>query len=237
MSFSRTNYQGVSFWEGLPDCQAAHNYLLTQLQQMGVSFKPWGASLSDRCKGNLGEFIAMCIGRDIEFTNLQLFSANAMDPLSDISQPDIDLVWLFFAQNPAQDFAILQEIKTTGNPSLGYGNTLITDYNKLFGKNPAFTLQSRLSVIANRFLLEQNNPALAIRAINLAGINAQTCPGIRLYPTLVHEKRNADPVTKLTSVRSSIVSDQGWPEDSVQGWSVALEDLNDRLQRLFSGQA
>jgi len=146
------------------------------------------------------------------------------------------LLWLFFGPEPAQDFGVVQEVKTTSDAKLSYADKLIEDYAKLFSTDPQFTLQSRCSVAANVMEALGIGSDLCCRARELAGISPQTSPKVRLLPTLVHELKGAAPVPKLLAVRSTIVSAGEWANSAVQCWSVALESLDDRLARLSWGQ-
>ena len=144
-----TSTTGWLAWEGDPDDDAAHLTILTWLQGAVTAgfLKPTG-SLPNAVKGNLGEFIAYRIGEDYVFTNVTIaHAANAWDPLSQISRPDVDIVWLYFGSAEADDWAALQEVKTTGQASMGLADSLITDYEKLFGENLQVTLQTRLGAL------------------------------------------------------------------------------------------
>ena len=77
---------------------------------------------------------------------MEAHAANAWDPLSSISRPDIDIVWAYFGELPDGDWVALQEVKTTVTNSLSIADNLIEDYDKLFGENPKLTLRTRLEV-------------------------------------------------------------------------------------------
>ena len=149
---NRGDVVGWLAWEGDPDDDAAHQTILVWLQDLNApGFLEGQTSLSNRVKGNLGEFIAYCIGTTYVFTNVTISpTANAWEPLSDISRPDIDIIWLYFGDTEADDWAALQEVKTTGGASLQLADSLISDYDKLFGENVRFTLQTRLGALKNR---------------------------------------------------------------------------------------
>lgn len=161
---------GQLSWEGDPDDDAAHQTILTWLQGVGTAgfLKPTDP-VSNIVKGNLGEFIAYRIGEGYVFTNVTIaHAANAWDPLSQISRPDVDIVWLYFGNTEADDWAALQEVKTTGQASLGLANHLITDYEKLFGENLQVTLQTRLGALKNK-LDQQGQGYLSSRVTALGG--------------------------------------------------------------------
>ena len=226
---------GWSAWEGDPDDDAAHQTVLNWLQSAATAgfLKP-SASLSNATKGNLGEFIAYQIGANYVFSNIAIaHAANAWDPLSEISRPDVDIVWLHFGPTEADDWAALQEVKTTGQASLRLADDLITDYEKLFGENLRLTLQTRLGALKNK-LEQQGQGDLTPRVTALGGPSPYQSRGVRLIPTLLHDAAH-DPVTKMSAVRQVLIG-RGWTSSVVECWSAALSDLDDRLTRLARGQ-
>lgn len=221
-------------WAGSPDCDAGHSFLLQALKAC-TGFLPKGTSLTERRKGNLGEFAALNIGKQA-FQNCLVIAANAHNPLSDISRSDIDLMWLGYGASSQDDFAVVQEVKTTVNASLSYANELIRDYDKLFNTDPLCTLQSRCGYAANVLAGFGYSTDVICRTRALGGISATTSPKIRLCPTLVHEKNGADPTTKLLAVRSTIIGAGGWNGSAVRCWSISLENLEQRFARLSWGE-
>ena len=222
-------------WEGDPDDDAAHRTILGWLRgAVTAGFLKNNGSLSNRVKGNLGEFIAYCIGKSYVFTNVAIaHAANAWDPLSEISRPDIDIVWLHFGSTEEDDWAALQEVKTTGDASLGLADNLISDYEKLFGENLRLTLQTRLGALKNK-LDQQGQGNLLSRVTALGGPAPDRARGIRLVPTLLHDVAH-DSSVKMTAVRQALIG-RGWSTDVVQCWSVALGEIDQRLTRLARGQ-
>ena len=59
MAFVANRQPGLMLWLGQPDCQTAHDSLLSYLMNMGVNFIPTTEVLDIRRKGNLGEFISL----------------------------------------------------------------------------------------------------------------------------------------------------------------------------------
>ena len=226
---------GWTAWQGAPDDDAAHETILTWLQNtVTAGFLTQTAPLSNRVKGNLGEFIAYCIGKSYVFTNVAIVhAANAWDPLSEISRPDLDIVWLYFGKTEADDWAALQEVKTTGRNSLGIADSLIKDYEKLFGENVRLTLQTRLGALKNK-LDQQGQDYLSARITALGGPAPSQSHGIRLVPTLLHDAAH-DSSGKMIAIRQALIG-QGWSTDVVECWSVALGELEQRLGRLARGQ-
>jgi hypothetical protein len=236
MAFIAERQPGLMLWLGQPDCQTAHDYLLSRLINMGVNFIPCNRSLDVRRKGNLGEFICLSVSSYTSLENTLKFANNAVNPLGAMSLPGLDLTYIFVdSQNSDRDLAIVQEVKTTGSDDLSYADNLTRDYQKLFEDDLEFTLASRLQVIANKLELEQNRPELCERVLAMAGEIPSECRQIRLIPTLVHERVGAAPIPKLLAIRTAI-SSYGWPLTHIHGWSIALSDLDDRLQRLARGQ-
>ena len=78
--------------------------LLSRHREQLERFLQAPTPLSNRVKGNLGEFVAYKVGETYAFVNGVLaFDANAWAPLSEISRPDLDIVWLYFGPSPADD--------------------------------------------------------------------------------------------------------------------------------------
>ena len=226
---------GWMAWEGDPNDNAAHQTILGWLQStVTAGYLEDKGSLSNRVKGNLGEFIAYNIGKCYVFTNVaNAYGANTWDPLSDISRPDLDIVWLHFGKAEVDDWTALQEVKTMGGKSLGLADSLITDYDKLFGENLQFTLQTRLGALKNK-LDQQGHGHLSTRVTALGGPAPNQSRGIRLIPTLLHDS-SLDSSTKMAAVRQVLIG-RGWSTGVVECWSVALGDIDQRLTRLSRGQ-
>lgn len=224
-----------SFWEGDPDPDAAHQTILHWLKAVATSgFHQSTQSLSPAVKGNLGEFTAYIIGSNYVFTNGEIaYGANTPDPLSPKSQDAIDIVWLYFGINEADDWAGLQEVKTTGESSLRLANDLIGDYDKLFGEDVRLTLQTRLTALKNK-LDQRGQGHLSSRLTALGGPAPNQARGIRIFPTLFHDAAH-DSSAKMTTVHQVLMG-RGWSAAAVECWSVILDNLDDRLSRLARGQ-
>jgi hypothetical protein len=145
------------------------------------------------------------------------------------------MAWIHFGETGDDDTAILQEVKTTGEPSLSLADGLISDYDKLFGTDPRFTLHMRLQGIKNAIEYEHKRPDLCPRVAELAGQSPQTSPRVLLFPTLVHERHASDPQTKMLAIRETLCGN-GWARKAVQPWAIGFFDLNVRLLRLAMGQ-
>ncbi|MGO6879500.1 hypothetical protein ACC721_05760 [Rhizobium ruizarguesonis] len=234
--FKRTDQTGVYVHVGDPNCDAAHANLLTRLQNMGAPFDIGASELGSRIKGNLGEFIALHVALAGPHEKMDKHIGNALQPLSRISGPGLDLIYVHFdASDAAHDRLYIQEIKTTGDMSLNYFDNLKGDYRKLFATDPQFTLQTRISALANKFELEQNNAAYAERVVKLGATTPQKSVRVQLLPTGIHDLASADPVSKMLMIRSSIMG-FGWDALQVEPWAIGLSDLEKRLLRLLKGQ-
>lgn len=238
MSFIGNSSSGVTIWVGDPDCQTAHDAVLTWLKAHCSSFRTFSPIPSEPdkiLKGNLGEAIAFCVGYWNNFSNAQYtpFPANAFNPLNTIAKSDLDIIWLFFGDTDNNDHIVLQEVKTTSDKSLSLANKLIDDYDKLFDTEP-FTLRKRLDSIKSQVEFTLRRPDLLSRVDYLAGNCPQNSPKTRLLPTVVHERQNSDPQAKMIAIRSTICS-RGWSSSAVEAWAIGLSDLNSRLIRLAMG--
>jgi hypothetical protein len=223
----------IVLWRGNPDSQAAHDWLLDWLRnELKAAFRT--QPLNNRILGNLGECMAHMLGSSADFAGYHSYAANAIHPLENISRPGIDILWYFPGADADGEMAIIQEVKTTSDASLALADSLVDDTDKLFGNDVQKTLQTRLNAAAAEFKLARRQPEFAQRVRLLGGPTAGTASRVHLVPTLVHEEIGADPQTKLTAVRTSIVS-LGWDPGRVVPWSVALEGLWNRLERVSHG--
>jgi hypothetical protein len=242
MPFTGTASGGVTLWLGDPDCQAAHDSILAWLKlrtkpENFRNFSPVPSEPDNILKGNLGEAISFCVGVWNNFSEYIPFPANAFNPLGTIAKSDIDIIWIFFDEIGTDDVAIVQEVKTTSDSSLGLADRLIDDYDKLFGTAPKFTLRTRLDAIKTEIEYQLKRPELLHRVDQLAGNSPRTSSKIILVPTLVHEGQETEPQKKMVAIRSTLCSpSKGWSSSAVEAWAIGLSDLNNRLIRLAMGQ-
>jgi len=226
----------VELWTGNPHCQAAHDALVGILAKTSP-FLPPGVPLGNRRQGNIGEFMAYHLARTGVLQHHFAFAMNAFNPLQDISQPGLDVTYLYFDQtDPRLDLMYVQEVKATGQLDLAYADKLTTDYSKLFGEDGFLTLNTRIQGLSMQMELAQSRPDLAERLINLSETRAQNCLQVRLVPTLIHERIGTAPVPKLVAVKSAITA-FGWDPNHIAPWSIAMEDLLARLSRIAQGLA
>jgi hypothetical protein len=224
-------------WRGDPDDGAAETWLLAWLRdELHLTFRPPGSpAISTRIQGNLGESVTFKIGRSHDFAGCRAFAVNALDPLQDISRSGLDMSWVHFADdNPADDIAVIQEVKTTVQNNLSLADGLLSDIEKLFGTNPAFTLPGRLTHVANVLEFEQGNKALAERVLSMLAHTPQSAKRVQVVATLVHDAEVSGSDVKLTAVLVAATG-FGWSKDQLTAWSIALSDLGPRLQRLSEG--
>src|SRR5437016_1898335 len=107
-------------WRGSPSCQAGHDALLTWLTYNAKPFlAPASARRDDNIlRGNLGETIAFCVSYEHDCKGHRAFATNALRPFRPKSDIDMDILWLMLEADPARDFAIIQEVKTTSGTDL-----------------------------------------------------------------------------------------------------------------------
>ena len=230
---------GVVLWSGAdPSCTALYAHLQAFLRARQAALLPPGASLSNSQKGNLGEFIAFVIGHQNVFTapTHRIVTNNAYDPLSAISISGLDLAYVYFhPTDPKCDLLFIQEVKTTGDSSLAYGDALVVDYQKLYDGDGRTVLVNRAAAIKNRLEFEHQLPDdLLDRVDDLVGTSPHNSSQVHLVPTLVHEAAGSDPMTKLIAVRTQIAG-FGWAHNQITAWSIALANLDASLVKIATG--
>jgi len=96
-------------------------------------------------------------------------------------------VWVCFAQKAKDDYAIVQEVKTTGLTNLRYANELIADYEKLYGTNLDLTLRTRFKPLKKEFLFKVGGAAgkeCSERLFALCEPTADRSPKMGSEPTI-----------------------------------------------------
>ena len=221
-------------WYGHPDDNAAHRTILRWLEnEVTAGFVGEHDPVSSRVKGNLGEFIAYKIGESFVFTNGEIAAtANAWNPLSDISQAGLDILWLYFDPAGINDWVAIQEVKTTSQSTLNLADRLVLDYDKLFGEDLRATLRSRLDGVRSK-LRQFGLGHLAPRLTSLGGNSPNRAHGVHVEPTLLHDSAY-DSSGKMTVVREALFG-RGWATASVRCWSIGLSEIDSRLSRLARG--
>lgn len=236
VAFARHSSDPVR-WLGDSTCQHGHDSILAWLRANYPLFLTDPNRFTTRIQGNLGECMAFCIGHFLEFTDERPFAMNALAPLDDISRPEIDIVWIHFdADDPANDFVILQEVKTTLDPDLVITSRLVDDYTKLFGTNIRLTAHTRMRHIKNILDTTVGRPDLSSRVSGLVGRSPVASGKVKLLPTIVHERNGVDPTQRMLAVQTALVA-KGWDRSQIDTWSISLSDLGERLVRLALGSA
>jgi hypothetical protein len=156
-------------------------------------------------------------------------AANAFKTLSDISRPEIDLLWIGFGQTPEQDFIIQQEVKTTTSMSLAYSAKLLDDYKKSFGRNPNLTLNTHLHEVKSRLKYEWGHPELVGRINALQAATPKQADHLTIIPTLVHDLNSEDPVPKLAGIEAEL-SAAGWKQ--IETWAIGFNGLTGHLHHM-----
>lgn len=240
MTFNHTANGGVSLWRGHPDDNAAHAWILNWLanELVGTVFRQSGSPpISNAVRGNLGESITYKLARSSTFPPpVRAFAANALRPIRDTSAIGLDIAYVAFSERPEDDILAIQEVKTTSGYHLEYADQLISDVEKLSSSNVDLNLSARVNMIANLLDFDHNAPDLAARALALGASTPQAARQVRLIPSLVHDTNCVDPIPKLNAVTTAITA-FGWSRDAISVWSIALDELDARLQRLAEGSS
>jgi hypothetical protein len=227
-------------WRCHPTADDACKRLLDILRETVCgAFRPEPYVLNERHVGNLGEFVAMCVGKHwhAEFEPYHIFAANGFEPLTNASRPGLDLVWIFFGNTASEDVAVLQEVKTTDKADLEIAYKIKPDYEKLFDTDPSLTLKSRLSAVKTRLELEARRKDLALRVNKFICIKPNLCSSLSVLPTLVYDcatTAQTHALERMMTVRTSI-SALGWETRQVKSWAIAIEKLYEKLTKLATG--
>jgi hypothetical protein len=232
MSFKQKPSGDVALWNGDPNCDAAQEFLRDWLRKNAPNYPTAWTKEDTRTQGNLGETIAFCVGAFIGHVggqDLRCFAANAFNPFSGISRSEIDLFWVGFANSAADDFAIHQEVKTTYGNNLSYAESVLQDYEKAFGKEPRFWLNTHLQAIKSKLQYEHHRPDLAARINALQATTPHNANRITAIPTIVHDLASIDPLAKMTGITRALRA-RGWGK--VTTWAIGLSQLESRLERI-----
>jgi len=127
------------------------------------------------------------------------------------------------------------EVKTTGSVKLTYARALVEDYDKLLGTTKvAGSLGQRMNWL-QAYLLEVHEFSVEDldRVGNLFQPKPKDCKGVKLLPTLVHDRSCGDhmAVKALDDVAADIEA-LGWRKSNIEPWSIAISKLTECLIRL-----
>lgn len=236
-SVKREDVGEIVFWTGDPDCDALEALLRDHVAGSPKPMLDKAEAFLDSHKGNLGECLALVVGKAGQFSGraVRPVAANCAVPLAGNSRTGLDLSWLYLdPADSSKDHIWIQETKTTASLSdAAYIRSLRVDAEKLFGDETALSLEARLGAIAFEMEChpETRHFGPRIRALSARSANAVT--RVTLLPTGVHDLR-LDSILSLEEVRVSIVA-LGWREDRVAPVSISLLDLEQRLHRVARG--
>jgi hypothetical protein len=233
MGFNYVQSGSVALWTGDPNCQNGHDYMRTWLR---THISPYPVTWIDgdtRTQGNLGEALAFCVAKFGQLDTYRPFVANAFAPFSGISRNEIDILWIGFGPTPADDRAIIQEVKTTFAQDLAYAKQLLPDYEKAFGVDPKVQFNTHLGKVKVELEMTHKRPDLAKRVNALTATTPANAKRIVCIPTLVHDLAGADPAGTLSAIKSAMLA-KGWV--SVHPWSIALSEIKLRFPRIAQDQ-
>ncbi|WP_457370127.1 hypothetical protein [Pseudomonas sp. TE36184] len=246
MAFTKSPAKSSNGWQiqlvrGNPDCAAFYQWIHTELTKATKNWPPKITKLTTGRKGNLGEFlsykIAHASGLRGKGNGYTVALMGALTPLQDGAPTGLDITILHLdpGGDESKDCLYIMEVKTTGATVLTYATALIDDYDKLLGKTTvAGSLGQRFNWLQG-YLMEVHefdDDALE-RVGNLFMPEAKDCKGIKLLPTLVHDRGVGDQaaVDALDNVAVKI-EQQGWDKRTIEPWSIAISKLTHCLVHL-----
>ncbi|MCE9732349.1 hypothetical protein [Pectobacterium sp. IFB5596] len=251
MSFSKSPSKSPNDWQiqlmrGDPDCGAFYRWIHTELTKVIKNWPPKVTTLTTGRKGNLGEFLSYrvaCVnGLHGKRKGYTVALMGALTPLQDGAPTGLDttIVHLDPGGDTTKDCLYIMEVKTTGSAKLTYAKELIGDYEKLLGKTTvAGSLGQRFNWL-QAYLKEihEFSDDDIERVGNLFMPEAKDCRGIKLLPTLVHDRSVGDPaaIAALENVAEKIEK-QGWGKQTIEPWSIAINKLTACLVHLSNNES
>ncbi|XLZ69746.1 hypothetical protein ABT364_24960 [Massilia sp. SR12] len=234
--FTSQDIDGIRYYSGQPDCSAGYSWVLALLRDTTAAWLSDPTQFNSRIKGNIGEFVAFHLvnPRQPLGSGWYAFYSNTDNPLSRISGAGLDMCFIYLDADTtgAKDRLYIQEVKTTGSAKLDYADMLVQDHLKLTSVDPSLNLQARIRAIKARMRdLYVADAATLKRIQEIANPDPAKCDKVMLLPTLVHEKKNADPATKLAKVRKEI-ADQDWQLHLIYPISISISRLDDGFASL-----
>lgn len=229
-----SNGRLIQLVRGDPDCASFYQWIHAELKKITTNWPPQITTLTTGRQGNLGEFLSYRVARASglhgKSKGYTIALMGALTPLQDGAPTglDITIVHLDPDGDISKDCLYIMEVKTTGAVKLSYANALIDDYDKLLGKTKvAGSLGQRMNWLqaylmdVHEFSTEEMD-----RVGNLFQPKAEDCKGIRLLPTLVHDRKSGDlaAVATLDEVAKQI-ENLGWRKDCLEPWSIAITEL------------
>jgi hypothetical protein len=240
-----TNGRQIRLVRGDPDCAAFYQWIHAELAKVTLIWPPKITALTTGRQGNLGEFLSYRVARASglhgKSKGYTVALMGALTPLQDGAPTglDITIVHLDPEGDATKDCLYIMEVKTTGAVKLTYATALVDDYEKLLGKAAvAGSLGQRFNWLQG-YLMEvhQFSDDKIERVGKLFMPEAKDCKGIKLLPTLVHDRRSGDKtaIIELDHVAAGIEL-QGWRKQTIQPWSIAINKLTDCLVHLSNNE-
>ncbi len=243
ISSPSSNGWPIQLIRGNPNCSAFYKWIYAELDKVT---KEWPAkitkdTLTTGRKGNLGEFlsarVAHASGLSGKKNGYTLALMGALTPHQDGAPTglDITIVHLDPGGDESKDRLYIMEVKTTGAPRLTYANELVKDYKKLLGKAAvAGSLGQRHNWLMGYLMVVHEFEEDELERVSRLFLpQAKDCKGIRLLPTLVHDRTVGDSaaITALDAVAEKIKK-QGWGAKTIEPWSIAIDNLINCLVHL-----
>ncbi|WP_182161949.1 hypothetical protein [Rugamonas brunnea] len=238
-----SNGRQIQLVRGNPDCATFYQWIHAELAKVTTNWPPkiTKTTLTTGRRGNLGEFLSYRVARESglygKSKGYTLALMGALTPLQDGAPTglDITIVHLDPSGDVSKDCLYIMEVKTTGATKLTYATALIGDYKKLLGKAAvAGSLGQRFNWLQGYLkVVHEFSDDEVERVGNLFMPDAKDCKGIKLLPTLVHDRKAGDPaaVVALDEVAAEIEK-QGWGKQTIEPWSIAIEKLTECLVHL-----
>jgi hypothetical protein len=231
----------IQLVRGDPDCAAFFAWIQAELNAATAHWPPPIKKLTTGRRGNLGEYLSYNVvktsglyGKSKGYT---IAIMGALTPLQDGAPTGLDttIVYLDPSGDKDKDCLFIIEVKTTGSVKLTYAKALVNDYEKLLGTTKvAGSLGQRMNWLqaylreVHEFSIEELE-----RVGNLFQPMPKDCKGVKLMPTLVHDRSCGDKlaIDTLMSVAQEIES-LGWRKRNIEPWSIAMNKLTDCLIHL-----
>jgi len=245
-AFKSSNARDIQLMRGNPDCETFYKWIYAELANVTKNWPPKITTLTTGRQGNLGEFlsykVAVVNGLHGKTKGYTVALMGALTPLQDGAPTGLDttIVYLDPLGDTSKDCLYIMEVKTTGSVNLTYATALIGDYEKLLGKTTvAGSLGQRFNWLLGYLKeIHEFSDKEMERVGNLFMPEAKDCIGIRLLPTLVHDRNVGDQtaVNALDHVAEEIEK-QGWGTKTIEPWSIAISKLTKCLVHLSNNES
>lgn len=233
--------RAIQLVRGDPDCAAFFAWIQAELAATTKYWPPPITKLTTGRQGNLGEYLSFHVvkasGRYGKKDGYTIALMGALTPLQDGAPTGLDttIVHLDPSGDAQKDCLFIMEVKTTGSAELTYANALVKDYEKLLSTTKfAGSLGQRMNWL-HAYLLEVHQFSIEHleRVGNLFQTKPDDCTGIKLMPTLIHDRACGDlaAIDALDDVATDIEA-LGWRTKSIEPWSIAMNRLTDCLIHL-----